>query len=168
MGARKPKRDLEIDTDPALQWAVWRWQRLAWAIMGAIILAGFLGLFGDSPMARRTVSDPSRKIRVDYDWAGRQGAEQTVIFELHPDNQGRASLWLDREYLESSGLEWTSPKPAEESAGKDGTTYTFEAEDQGEGLRVSCKLVPRSPGRLRARARLDSGPEVRIRQFIYP
>jgi len=168
VAARKAKQDLQIDTDPSLQRAVWKWQRFAWAIMGAMVLAGFLGLFGDSPLARRTISDPSGRIRVEYDWACRQGAEQTVTFELSAEDNGRAAIWLDHDYIESSGLDWAGTRPARSFAGKDGTTYVFEAATPGQTLRVSCKIVPKSPGRLDAVARLSGGSEVSFRQFIYP
>jgi hypothetical protein len=58
--------DLEIQQDLNYQRREWRIQRLGWVVMRLVILAALLGLLGNGPLSKASVTATDGSLRLDY------------------------------------------------------------------------------------------------------
>lgn len=64
IGADKTRLDLDADDEWEARWA--RLQRIAWIIMGIVLLLAITGVFGWGPVDHATAADNGNQFRVDY------------------------------------------------------------------------------------------------------
>jgi hypothetical protein len=165
---------LEIDQDLEFQRRSWIVQRVGWAIMLALLVAGGLGLLGSGPLSARTASIPGL-MRVDYQRFGRYQTSESLTIELEPQATagGVVRLGIDRHYLEGSKIESIVP-PVERVEGLgDRLVHVFRMAQPGVPLRVTLRRQPEQFGSIRGRIVLEGGSDVAGRtisfqQFVYP
>ena len=58
---------MDIEQDLSFQHREWRRERIGWVVIGLILLAGLLGLFGHHPFARATSQTAKGQLTVEYD-----------------------------------------------------------------------------------------------------
>jgi protein-L-isoaspartate(D-aspartate) O-methyltransferase len=142
----------------------WRVQRVAWIVLGLVIVAALLGLLGKGPLSRR--EERSGDLSVRYDRFVHRDSPAGLVVELPADADGVAALWIGRSYLENVRIQRTTPEAESTWAGIDRSVFAFHAEPRGRAW-VSIDLEVRSIGRVEGwlGAGSDSIP---IRQFVYP
>ncbi len=163
--------DLEIDQDLVQQRRDWRVQRIGWAVMGLILLAACLGLFGHGPLSRATAGDGGGPLQAEYERFCRLQTATTLRLRIQPAavRDGRARLWLDRDYLNAVSLGAVVPEPERVEVGSDRIMYEFAVDESGEGPAVvSFELEPQRPGLLRGAAGLEDGPSIPLRMWVHP
>jgi hypothetical protein len=168
MSASQRHGDLEIVQDARLQEIVWAWQRFMWIVFAGTILLALLGLFGGGPIGRTTLGNPGGRLVIEYDRFSRIQSPSSLDLEFRPLQNVSSRIWVNRDYVERAGFQPVSPTPEREIAGPDGTTFVMAASPVGRPVRVRFRLNPEGPGFLRARVRLDDGPEVGFTQVVYP
>ena len=144
------------------EWAV---QRLGWTLMGLIILAGALGLFGDGPLAQRTRSNVS--LQFDFDWLARRDAQTT--WKLWPRTQpvdGLYRVGLDANWAQHFRIH--SVQPQLKTARLVDGFWVYEFEARGNSAPIVFNVEPTRLGTLAGSVRLDGGPALAVTQFIYP
>jgi hypothetical protein len=156
---------MEVDDDPVLQRRESLLQRIAWPLLYALLLAIALGLLGDGPLSRTTVS-AQEGVTLDYPRFARRQAEQTLELSVMATSP-RVVLQVDNRWLQQVNLEQVVPQPAEVRADGDGTRLVFHA-TPGAVLQVQLRLKPSHPGRLPGRFSVDAGPPLAFSQFVYP
>ena len=126
--ATEQRGRLEILLDPAFQRREWVIQRIAWVLMGVILLAALLGLFGDGPLSHASARSPDGRIRVAYERFLRNHAPGEFSVFVEPgavDADGRVRVWLARDYLESVRLKEVVPAPEAVAVAPERTLWTF-------------------------------------------
>lgn len=168
----KPERvgDLEISQDLAHERREWAIERVGWVVMALLLLAALAGLTGPGPLSRATAADNSSALRVEYNRFERY--QSPVMLRVHlgpgaaPD--GKARLWLSRDYVENVELRHIDPEPESVEAASDRLVYTFNLPDPAQPTAVTYHLEPNEYGRRPVRIGLAGGPELQFSQFFYP
>lgn len=151
---------MEIDSEIQFQQRVWAVQRIAWIVIGALVVAALAGVFGQGPFSRAVVEGGAG--RIEYERFVRLQAATRLRFVLPAsDNE----LSLHRQYLESFRVERITPEPREVEASADWLIYRFSGKG---GMAVTIDLMPETFGRVLGRAQDAAGRSVEFRQLIYP
>jgi hypothetical protein len=148
----------------------WLVQRAGWALIGLVLLAAFLGLFGPGLLGKAHAVDQNSRLRVEYERFERKQAETTLRIGLGAGaaQDGEARLWLSREYLDGIEIQSVTPEPERVEAAGDRVTYVFRVTDAAQETPVTFHFEPERMGRLRGRAGLADGTSVDFSQFVYP
>jgi hypothetical protein len=168
---RKMKTDgLEINQDLNTQRKTWMVQRIGWAGMALIVLAGLAGLFGSGPLARTTLLDDQRLVRLEYDRFGRYEGELLLRLELMPEvtKSTDFTVWVDRSYWTKHAIEQITPPPVTAGIGVDGFLYTFRVDASHVPATIIFHLRPEYLGSLDGHIHVNDGSSIRFHQFIFP
>lgn len=166
----QPERvgSLEITQDLDFQRREWVVQRVAWAVVAALLIAGVVGLFGAGPLSHAVAS--SGPLTLEYDRLLRRRAPSQYELAVSPDiaTAGEVALWLDAALLEKIDIDQIVPEPTEAATGSDRIVYRFAVADPEQTAQITFHLEPSEPGAVRGRIGLIDGQELTIDQFIYP
>jgi hypothetical protein len=152
-------RDLQLSDDLAFTRRSWVVERIGWAVLGALLIAGFFGLLGPGLLSGVKEAGP---LTVEYDRFERRENENELRVRLAP---GARSLWVENSYLDGVRLEKVQPEPSRVASEAGWTVFTFEGE---EDVEARLEISPRSIGRLEGRFGPSKDQAVRVRQFVFP
>ena len=161
---------LEIDDDPAFAERSWRWQRVGWVVVLAVLIAALAGLLGAGPLGHRNARVPGQ-LRVEYQRFARYEAPQTLTVRIEPaaTRADEVRLWLDRHYLEGTRLEAVTPSPIRVEAAADRLVYVFALSQPGEPATIVFRMQSEQIGRIAGRLGLVGGEgAVAFSQLVYP
>jgi hypothetical protein len=170
----EPERvsDLQINEDLEFQRRSWVLQRVGWVVMGLVVLAALLGLFGGTgSLGGAKAGSEDAVMSVSYERFLRFMKPTTLQIRLSPEagTEGEVTVWLDREYLEGMQVQQVTPQPDSAEAGPDRLTYVFKVDDPNGPTAVTFDLLPQQKiGPLKGRAGIDDGEPVNFSQFVYP
>lgn len=165
-------REIDLDDDMAYQRRAWFAQRVAWTILGLIVVGALLGLFGSGPLGRSTAS--AGILSIEHDRFARYEDATTLTIRVDgrataPD--GLVRLSVNRAFLERARIESIVPAPERVEARDDGVAFGFRTGGAGP-VAVDFTLRPGRPGRAEGLVRLESGggarPAVSFRQLVLP
>lgn len=171
---RHPELDLELDRQ--FERRANLVQVALWVLMGAIVIAAILGLFGAgifSNASSAAAGQPSIKVR--YDRLIRLQSENEIIVEVSDPPPGAVdtvqvevsrSLWADIHLTE------TNPDPDSVTATGDSYIYEFKVEDWTDTVSFYFELRydhwGTAEGDFRARVGESESPLVSVSQFVFP
>ncbi len=160
---------LQIPVDFELQRRAWRFERIGWLVMGLVLLAAALGLFGRGLFSTATAVCPSGRLSIDYPRAWRIQSPLTLTLRLDPaPSSPTVQLWIEDAFLARAALEQITPPPERVTLGGGRLTYSFGVgPDPGPAV-VEVRISPELPGPLPWRLGLAGEPGVRFSQFIHP
>jgi hypothetical protein len=161
---------LEIDQQLDVQRRTWTVQRYGWAVMGLLILAALLGLFGSGPLSHTTIGTPDGALELQYERFWRLLSPTTLRVTLRPAaaHDKEVSVWLSQRYLDRVVVRQVTPQPRRVEAEAERLHYTFSASQMGPPITVSFNVEPEQSGRVTGRLGLASGQVLDFTQFIYP
>ena len=159
--------DLVIDQDLDFQRRSWRMQRIGQILIGLFVLGGLLGLFGRGWLSQREVEEGP--LRVEHPRFLRLEAPDSLTVRITPngDASGPVELWLDDSLAELFEIREISPAPVAQSVRDGRPTYRFDLTGDAPA-NIRFRFVPRGWGWRPARIGLADGPEVELKQFVYP
>jgi hypothetical protein len=162
--------DLQIDQDLDFQRREWTAQRIGWAAMGLVALAGLAGVFGHGPVARAEARNADGSLRLQYERFARKRAEGTLQLRL---GSGVAvadtvRVWIDRPTIEALGIQQITPEPAGVDAGADQYVYSFTVADGAAPATILFDIEPDEPGWHRGRIGVAGREALSFGQFVYP
>lgn len=162
--------DLEIDQDLEFQRRSWAVQRVGRVVVGLLVLAALLGLFGAGPLSGASAGREGDDLRLEYSRFGRLMSPMTLRVHLAESaaRGDKVRLWLSRDYLAGVKVDQVMPEPDSVEAGKDRLTYTFSLTDPSASTEVAFHLEPQTFGPLPGEIGLENGSALGFRQFIYP
>jgi hypothetical protein len=162
--------DLELEEDYEAQLRTWRFQRIGWVVIGLVLLAALLGVFGTGPLSFTSTGSAEGGLQVDYPRFWRYGRPMTVTvnFNPAPDADGLTRLWIDRAYVRSLRIEGITPEPERSELLPDQIRYVFRVADGQQRVSISINVQPDASGPLRGRVGMSPGEQVEFTQFIYP
>lgn len=162
--------DLEIHQHLSHERLEWRIERIGWVAMALMLLAALVGLLGPGPLSSATAGERDSELRVEYDRFGRYQAPAMLRVHLGPTatRDGKARLWLSREYVENIELHHIDPEPERVELADDRLIYTFNVPDRTVPTVVTYHLEANKFWRMPVSVGLDGGAPLNFRQFIYP
>ena len=162
---------LEIETAPLFQRRSWQFERAAWLMMAALIVAALSGLFGDGPLSRAQSPesmDAAGTLRVGYERFARLNAPLRLQVRVLTPHAGELRLWVSRTYLDHTQIESIMPPPERVAASADQLIYFFRVTDTAAPLDVNFHLTAEQVGPLRGQAGTESSAPVSFQSFIFP
>jgi hypothetical protein len=159
---------VSVSEDLEFQRRWWRFERIAWYVLAAVLIADALGLFGQGWLARaqRNASDGTLHLR--YDRIERAGApsEITIEFGAAAIHDGQVSLFSGQNIVKELGAQRIIPEPRTSQVGPEGITYTFPA--TGSSARVSIELEAVRPGIPQIKIGVPGSQPVHARILVLP
>ena len=136
--------DVEIYQDIEFTRREWATQRVAWVVMGLLLLAAIGGLFGSGPLSHNAIEDDGGQLRLEYPRFIRMKAPATLLVELGEGvaRDGEASVWLDAKYVEDLEIREVTPEPDEVERGPNRLIYRFLVADPGEPTNITFHITP--------------------------
>lgn len=161
---------LQVGDDERFQRREWKVQRVGWAVLVLVLLAGLLGAFGGGVVAHATASSAGVPAVLDYERFVRFAAptELRVVLDpsaIRPD--GAAHLWLPHRYLDHVDVERVRPEPQRVTGGASGVIYEFLLTPGQAGV-ISLVVRPDRAGVLTGQLVLADRRGLTFRQFVYP
>ena len=161
---------LQIDEDRAHQRLEWRIERVGWAVMAALALAGVLGLLGNGPLGRAHAEGGG--LALDYDRLQRAKAPTEYRFHVDPAlaRDGTLRLRFSDALLEEVEIETIVPEPDSVRAGPGFTEYAFAVArgDRDRAARIALHYRPTTFGPVRGRVWTEGAPPLDVAHFVYP
>ncbi|HEX6995177.1 MAG TPA: hypothetical protein VF339_13615 [Gammaproteobacteria bacterium] len=149
----------------------WLVERAAWILLGAILVAALLGVFGGGGPAASTdrVSEDGN-LSMQYDRFSRIEAPTRLRVVVTPPVEAGTTLrlWLAREYVEALEIESILPEPSRVEAASDRYVFEFPLTAAGETSTILFRVEPREAWHVEGRLGIDGGSELRFDQFVYP
>lgn len=168
----EPERigDLEIHQDLPHERREWVIERIGWVLMGLLLLAAFIGLLGPGPLSSATAGESGSILWAEYDRFERSQAPSTLRVHVGPgaSRDGKARLWLNRDFIDNVEIHLIEPQPEMVEAGPDRFVYTFNTPGSEQATAVTFHFEANRFWRIPVRIGLEGGPELQFSQFIYP
>ncbi|MBR0649551.1 hypothetical protein GXW78_07760 [Roseomonas terrae] len=127
-----------VGEDPAFQRRIWTMQRIGWALMGGLVLAGAAGALGDGPFSRGESASPDGALRVSHDAVTRQDSATRWTITLPP---GARQVTLTSDAL--PWLEVLNIEPAPDGQARRGQALTLHLQDSSVAV---LTVQPQRPG----------------------
>lgn len=146
----------------------WRAERIAWWVMGALLIAALLGLFGHGPFSRVHRGDAAG-LSVEYDRLQRANAPGDLEFRIADAfvRDGEARLRIDRSLLGFMHIESIEPEPDRTVVRADAVEFVFLVAE-GSDARGTVRYRPATFGRRTGRISTPGAPPVAVDHFVYP
>jgi hypothetical protein len=161
--------DLEVHEDFEFEQKQWRVQRIGWVVMGLLVAAAVLGLFGAGIFSRARLGSGG-PLEVEYERFGRFLAPSTLRLRVDaaPGEDQMVEVWIDRSYLDQFEIEQVTPQPDSVEALADRLNYSFKVTDSHQPVEISFSLKAADSGLIRGQVGLPEQQPLSFSQFIYP
>ncbi|MEE7493154.1 hypothetical protein [Methylobacterium oryzae] len=159
--------DIEIEANQGFE-SVWsRAQFLLQVVIGAVVCAGLLGMFGNGWMSTSTRHFSGMPLAVTYQRLMRANAPADLIVAITGRLPGDVlELGVGSELLDRASIGSTRPGAAAISATAKGETFTFRLGPDHAG-HITLKLSVRRPGPV-GMTLLANGERLELPLFVYP
>lgn len=154
---------LELDQDLAFQRANWRFERMGWGIMAALLFAALLGVFGKGPLSHATARTDSASL--SYQRFSHWESPDRLAFTVRAPGE-QTVLRLSRAYIERVWVEDITPAPTGTRTLPEWIEFRFHT-GGGEST-ITFHIQPQAFGLKRARYAVNDGAPVAFWQFVYP
>ncbi len=162
-------RPLQLTENPAFQRSNWRWQRIGWVAMAALVAAAAAGVFGQGPVARVEAS-AGGTLTARYERYARENTPVALRVDVAPAafRDGRIELMIDREFLAAMQIVEVQPQPLRIVALSDSLLFRFDSTAATTPVPVHFTFRPVEIGTHTARLWMADGTALRLRQFVFP
>jgi hypothetical protein len=159
--------ETQIEANPGFE-SIWSHaQTILQALIGLIVVAGLIGVFGQGWLSKVTRTFPTLPLSVTYERLLRANAPtemKVAVTEPLPSETLRIDIGAD--LLDHASIGSTQPRAEAVDATPNGVTYTFRLGPERQGT-VIFKLAPRRVGRVEAELS-SRGEQLSLPLFIYP
>lgn len=162
--------DLEIGQDLRHHALEMKIERGGWIVMALILVAALVGLLGPGPLSSATAGEKGSPLAVEYNRFERYQSpnQMRVHIGAGASRDGKARLWVNREFIENIQLRNIDPEPESIEATADRFVYLFNLPDANSPSAVSFHFEPNKFWQMPVRVGLEGGAEVSFSQFYYP
>ncbi len=144
----------------------WVFERTGWVVMAAVAAAAAAGIFGGGWLSDVEVA-AGETLAARYPRFARANAPLELAVEWTPQ-QGDATLWLSRAYLDQFAIEEVRPTPSATTIDRERIYYTFQTHRSQDRVQVVFRLRPDHGGRLSGSLGIEAAAAVELRQLIFP
>lgn len=125
MAESKGVADIEHSAFQSRELAV---QRVAWLLLGLLLVVTFLGVLGNGPLSGTTKHAADDSLTIEYDRFIRHLGMTRAEFDFGQAavSDGTVTLLIDRELADGWNVQNVTPQPSTESSSKDWLIYEFD------------------------------------------
>lgn len=160
--------DLEVGQDLEFQRREWRVQRIAWAVMALVLLAGLAGFFGSGPLAHATAEADGLTVEFDRIVRDRAPFELRVVLPPGMADSGQVDVWIDRVLLDKAEIQRVVPQPESERSDADRVVFTVAVANPDAPSELAVGLQAHDVGGFAAAVGIVDGPQVELTGFVLP
>jgi hypothetical protein len=144
----------------------WIVQRIGWAVLALLLLAGALGVFGKGPLADQSLSNATA--RLDYERFVRRDADTRWTLTLHRTVAGStAQIAIDATLASNFEIVSIHPTPSSTALSAGRWVYSFDVRESGE-VPVIFIVQPEKVGRHGGTITVGDAAPFTISQLAYP
>lgn len=164
----KVQNEVAVGEDLEFQRKWWRFERIVWAILLAIVLIDVLGGFGRGWLAKAEKTTPDHAMTVKYESLERGGTPSvmTFLFTDKAIHDGRIALYVSDSVVKPLGAIRIAPQPAISNIGDGGITYIFPASKAPSMVQI--QLEPSFPGPHKFTVHTAGEPPIEATVFVMP
>ena len=164
----KVRNEIAVGEDLEFQRKWWRFEKIVWPMLLAIVVVDLLGGFGRGWLSKATRTSPDHAMQLDYERVVRAGTPSimTFKFEQNAIHDGRIVLFVSDSVVKPLGAQRVSPQPAVSSIGHEGITYVFPASQAPASVQI--ELQPSFPGWHRFTVHLEGSPPITATTVVMP
>ena len=124
---------LQIGQNEKFQQREWRLERIGWTVVGAFVLAGFIGLLGTGPLSWAVGRSAGGLVTVEYQRVTHHEADDslTLVLPANAVEDGVISVELRGAWVAGVDIQSISPQPSEERAVPGGVVLDIAVERPG-------------------------------------
>jgi len=164
----KIQNEIAVGEDLEFQRKWWRFEKIIWPILLAIVVWDLLGGFGRGWIAKTRKSTPDQAMQLDYERIARGSTPSVMTFQFGDKaiHNGRITLYISDSVLKPLGALRVAPQPVMSSVGDGGITYVFPGSKPP--AMVQIQLEPSFPGRHKFTVRSDGSPPITGSIIVVP
>jgi hypothetical protein len=164
----KVRDEVAVGEDLEFQRKWWRFEKIVWPILLAIVVVDLLGGFGRGWLSKARRSTPDHAMQVDYERIARASTPSLMTFNFQQNaiHQGRIVLYVSDSVVKPLGAQRIAPQPAMSNVGDGGITYVFPASKAP--AMVQLQLEPSFPGLHSFTVRAEGSAPVTGSVFVMP
>lgn len=153
--------------DPSFERREIIFERTGWLIMGMILVAAALGLFGNGLLSQTVLEKD--QFRMVYDRFLHFGDLTSLTIEIppHRSDAGVIAVAFSNSYLHNFRIEKIVPDPESTAHGEE-TLFWFTATNTGEPVTVQIRLEPQKVGSMEGKIFVNGEMGYTFQQFVYP
>lgn len=160
------KKGLELNDDISFQRKEWLVERSTWTVLGLMLVAAVLGLFGTAPISRAAAE--SDGLTVAYERFTRKLAFTDLEIRLAEARTDSFTVYLSDSWASNVDIEQITPEPDTATRTDGGLALTFSRVPDAPAV-VTIQYRPNKIGVLSSTVGTGrDGSVVYLSQFIYP
>lgn len=100
-----------VQEDMAMQQRVWRFERVGWYVLLAIVLLALAGLFGNGPLSDAKAVSQDGRVQVEYQRISRSGTTDNLFITVQGIPGQPVEVQLGGSLLRDVSIETLQPEP---------------------------------------------------------
>jgi len=153
--------------DLPMQQRVWRFERVGWYVLVAIVLLALAGLFGNGPLSDAEVVSQDGRVRVEYQRLSRSGTTDGLVITVHGIAGQPMEVQLEGSLLRDADIETLQPEPQRSMS--HGQAMLFQLGTRQDGVAtLYLSLRSEHVGTLEGSVRAGPDSAVHFSTFLYP
>jgi hypothetical protein len=168
--------DLSHEIDPRFGHIEHAVQRVGWVVIGLLIIAALLGLFGGGILSDATVrqSGPGYQLELEYPRLGRiESNLQMTLRVTAPEQQAeQLTVVLSGDLRSKTSIQTISPQPESEAVLGDSIVYTWSVESWQRPQVIAFEYEARDWRQVDGRLEVSAGDQalgvLTFDQFLFP
>ncbi|MFB4394253.1 MULTISPECIES: hypothetical protein [unclassified Pseudomonas] len=150
-----------------MQQRVWRFERVGWYVLVAIVILALAGLFGKGPLSDAKAVSQDGRVQVEYQRISRSGTTDSLFITVQGAPGQPVEVQLGGSLLRDASIETLQPEPQQSKS--DGKALLFKLGTSQDGV-ATLYLTLRSEhvGTLQGTVRAGATSTVRFSTFLFP
>ena len=174
--ARRVSLNFRSQLDPAFLKRERIFERVGWLLLGLVILAAIIGLFGGGPIsdAEVTTSSGNSRVELRYERWGRMESPLGLRLAVSAPDETAEELTLTIPNAFANKIEVHSllPEPEATSVGENGANYSWQVDDWSQPLLITLNYKAKEWRNLGGTLHVTAGQEalaaLKFSQFLFP
>jgi hypothetical protein len=162
---------VQVGTDLEFEYRWHTLQQIAWTLIGLLIIAGLLGIFGRGPLSKIRIRSDTGAATLEYERFARYKTPATLKLFINgsTSSRGEVTVSVSRTLLETIKIEQTAPTPVAVRAESRGMLLDFSVPDRSGEFQVRLAQEPQRAGRVVGSLSVSGGGGwLPLVQTVYP
>mgnify|MGYP001026322383 CR=1 FL=1 len=160
-------RVFPVREDMDYQLKVWRFERVGWYVLVALVIMTLLGLFSRGPLSSRDLRSGDGSLGVEYEMFHRNGSSNPMIIHMKGQPNAVLEVELGGAWLQGFEVQTLQPLPMRSASAGQGMRLWVQADAQGQAS-LYLSLLGQGLGLYHGRLSMPGGASLGFDQFIFP
>ena len=160
-------RTYPFQEDMPFQLRSWRAERIGWAVMALLLVAGLIGVFFHGPVSYAVGKSVDGYLAIEYERFAHKTALTHFVIRVSPPVPDQVLVRLSPAFASTHDTDSVEPRPIRSSGGSYGLEFVFARSAAGD-LAIHIAARPKRFGFMSLHVEVEGRGAVNIGQFIYP